>query len=435
MTSVSRFSSMVLVLALAASACSGDDAAPDSTTAPVTSSSTVVDATTTTTSVSNHTVPETTSTTVVVPTSVASPVTEGEALPSALSRTAIPFDEVDTGWVLALYSADQVIGSFVEGPIVLYLVSPDGDRYEVTSWPAGAANRPWEVLALANDGRTGLLTRAASMDPDAVEVVRVNLETGGQSLVYQSPALATVRGGFSLPDGDSVAVAVDTGEADILNVVTSEGDSIEMVRTRSYPRAPIAWLYGVDGELLVIGDANGLRLVTVDGVVVRALESPGRCIPVRWWDVTTVLAACIPPSAPADSIYRRLFTIPLSGERGAALTLLPEGFDVIGDFGYSNAWEVGNATVMQWHGDCSALGLHDLSRRVGEPIVLETEYGPRVVTVTDDALIVHGISGCGDYYGPLLAIGTDGTTLRTLVPRVSDDHSAVISAAGMILVP
>jgi hypothetical protein len=169
------------VFTLVVASCGDDDAALfTTTTAPadtVTTSGappTTVGPTSTTLAGTPTTATMAPTTTAIPTTTTTVPVTTHPGLPAALSRSVIPMDQIDQGWVAAAYSADT-INPYTEGPTVLYLVSPAGDRYELASFEAGGPQADY-VGNISNDGTHVAVAVYVPGGPS--KVVSIDIATG-----------------------------------------------------------------------------------------------------------------------------------------------------------------------------------------------------------------------------------------------------------------
>ena len=411
-----RFLLLASVLAVLAAGC-GDDTAATTTVA-----------TTTATTAAVTTSSEPTTTTATLP---LVPVTEHPGLPSALSRSLIPMDQIDQGWVVVTYSAGQ-LEPFVEGPVVMYLVSPEGDRYEIAAFAVGG---PQPMLgSLANDGThvvAGLWTESQ------VEVVSIDIATG------ESQTVAAFEGyprlGTTLPTGRDVVVSRTTFEpiSEHLEVYLTNGALLAEIGVKSSDYPQYSWLYGLDGTFLVVGDGTSLEVIGNDGTPLRPLDAPAAmCDPVRWWDDTTILAACVPDAIAATSgYYHVLWLIPVDGSAPTRLTVDPDPDVNVVEFGHANAWRVGGRTLLQWYGDCGARAVQVLQPDgTAQFLDLGVPDGPWIYAQAGDNLVVHTIAGCGDSFGALSLIAPDGSLVRTLVPQVAG-YQGVTAVATMIPTP
>jgi len=393
-------------------------------------------ATTTTTSAPTTTATTSTITTTTLP---LAPVTEHPGLPSALSRSLIPFGEVAQGWVAVLYSAtsDDPWGDGTTGPVVLYLVSPSGDRYEVVSFPQEAP-QPYALGGLANDGGRVVAVVGTMLGPDpATSVVSIDVATGAITEIVQVPSGA--RLGTTLPSGRDTVVDYSTFEPtdEYLQVYRTDGSLFAEIDTKGNDWPTYSWLYGLDGTQLIVSDGTSLRVMGNDGTFIRLLDAPAEmCDPVRWWDDHTILASCVPDAWFADGgYYHVLWLVPFDGSAPTRLTAEPDpDLDVV-EFGFADAWRVGERTLLQWWGDCGARGIQVLQPDgTGEWLDLAVDGGPWIYAQAGDDLVIHATFDCGDMFGPVHLIRSDGTLVRTLVPHV-EGYRGAIAVVGMIPIP
>ena len=432
---------LLCALTLVATACGDDDeaiftsttAAAGTTTESVASTTTVA---TTTTPAEPTTSSQAVTTTTVGPTTTTTlaPVTTHPGLPSALSRSLIPMDDIDEGWVVVIYSADTT-SPYADGPSVMYLVSPEGDRYELAAFQAGGSE-PDQVGNLSNNG-THVVTVLSDQVSHDTYVMSLDIATGSQRVIQY------VEGGVSisttLPTGRDVVILHTTFSPtmDNLEVYRVNGSRFADIISLPSQFPGLTWLYGLDGTYLLVGDTTGLLVYSNDGTYVRSLDTPpGYCEPVRWWDETTILAACIPQDV-LDNLgfYHVLWLIPLDGSPGQPLTAPPPAnWDVV-EFGHADAWRAGGQTILQWWGDCAARGIQVLQPGgTGDWLTVEPSGSHWIHAQAGNDLVIHSIPGCGDYYGPVSLIRPNGSLVRTLVPQIAG-YQGVIAIAGMIPVP
>lgn len=368
------------------------------------------------------------------------PVTVEAGLPSALSRSSIPAASIDQGWVVALYSAAPDDMS-TDGTVVVYLVSPSGDRYELAVFPAGSGLRPVGVGNLANSGEHAFLVGWDPAAPDRRTILSIAVPSGTitqvKSFDFTIPAI-----GSTLPTGRDVVMSRTTagqsGE-DILDVYRQSGALFSEIVRRPVDYPPLSWLYALDGTELLVGESDGIHVYSNQGVDTRmlaALPGGGVCAPVRWWDSTTVLASCVPQwVATANGSYGVLWLFPFDGSAPTRLTVDPPvGFPVV-DYGHANAWKTSGGTVLQWWGDGGFRVLHLLgSGGSSTPIAYQGAGQPWVIAQSGNDLVVHATGAFGLDFGPLLLVRPDGSVVRELVPQVPG-RQGVTSVAGMIPTP
>lgn len=436
-----RALTLLFVLALIAAACSDDDtgivtsttagAGAAATTSPTTTaaSTTTAPASTTTESTSTTRAPTTTATS-----QLPEPVTTHPGFPPALSRSLIPLDEIDQGWVAVVYSADTI--AVEDGPTALYLVSPAGDRYEVATWEADG-DEAFAVGNISNDG-THIVVLVQPAGTFGTHIVSIDIATNVQRTVVD---LGTSQGsiGTTLPTGRDVVVSYTSFDptTDHLEVYRTNGTLFAEIDSKPKSNPHFQWLYGLDGLFLVVGDGAGLKVYDNDGGYDRSLDAPyGFCIPVRWWDLASLLARCVPDDVyAANGSYHELWTVPLDGSAPIRITAPPPpNWDFV-EFGHADAWHVAGQTVLQWWGDCAARGLQVLQPDgTGAWITVESSGADWIHARAGNELVIHSIEGCGDFHGPVSLIRPDGSLVRTLVPQVAG-YQGAISVGGMIPTP
>ncbi len=417
----------------APSTSAGSTSAP-TTTAPTTTETSQVSSTTTSTSAvtSSTTSTTTSSTTTMAP---AAP-TSDLSLPTGIwGRHLIPWSDVDDDWVLALYSGDQVIGTYVDGPTVLYLVSPAAEIYEITAWPAGD-RQPWTIVDWSPDHQRALVRSGPLPPPDSDHrLTQVDLATGDQTDVLTLPETTwEIDAAYTEPTGKNFVVGTDDGTTEHLEVHRSGGANAVLVDRPSEPEG-IAWLYGQAGTSVVVSDVDGIRLLDNQGGLIRTLDTPGAdCRVPRWWSAHEVLAACIPPAEyAAGNWYHQLWVVPDDGSAATSLTEVP-GAIIVVDFGIVDARTVAGETVTQWRGDCSASSI-EILQPDGSGVGIPTNYpvvigGVEMIGTQGFRLAVRYWDDCGQTQSWLGQIEVDGTFVGELIPKVAD-RAGIISAVGV----
>jgi hypothetical protein len=355
--------------------------------------------------------------------SVASPAPlTGTGLPSALSGGLVPWSKVTNDWILALYGGEW------NGPRVLYLLSPYGDRYEVFSWPAGGV----EAFALYDWQPGGEAALVMVGTPTFERQLRlIDLRARTSTTIVTLPELSEWRAAsFTRPTGrDIVWDAIDSSE--VLKVLRTDGSTFSTLLDRPKPteyRRYASWLYGLGGTTVVVGDGSGLSLLTNQGALVRALDAPGQfCQPERWWNDSTVVVGCTPNSVLSSqpaSYYHRLWLVPIDGSAATALTALPATTPDIVDFGFSDAMRSGGTTFAQWTGDCGAAGVEVVDSSGAATGIAQG----RLVGIRGSSLVVQQWEACDGTPGSLVLMNKSGTVIGTLIPAPAVDQPGVIAA-------
>jgi hypothetical protein len=311
------------------------------------------------------------------------------------SRAQVPWGKVGPGWALAMYSASQG-GEGVRpssGPATLYLVDPAGGRYSLFTWPARSPRSRWNLQDWSGDVSRALFTSGPAFGSSVPErVYQLQLRTGSVT-GFTLPAHVTAVG-YTRPDG--LNILAEKGTA------TSLASKITLQRYNLSGRlqktlATVTDLGGVAyqraGAELAAGSLRGLELVGNGGGVIRSLPVPGvreGCTAVRWWTPGTILASC---STEPVSAAPRLWLVPASGARPAALTPVRTGagFD-LGDF---NAWQLSNGLYLDGYGGCGTLVIGRQPAHGPEQMVsVPGAASSLIVTATSSRLLVERINGC-----------------------------------------
>jgi TolB protein len=331
--------------------------------------------------------------------------------------TAIPWPQVGPGWMLTLSLPAPTIrpgevaahGQVIKTttPTRLYLVSPAGDRYLITTF-APPHNFPGLVGWTTDAGRALLASG-----------VEIDLHTGAQTTI---PGLGA-PGHAAYADADGTAFLVSTpgvgDEPDMLTRVDRAGTT-----EVTYPTDHLGgagrfgghYLVSPDGTQLVLatsnqGDGpvprtdNSLVVFSQQGSVVATLPSPtpnAFCSPVKWWQPTVILAEC----NTVHSMANQLWEVPVDGSAPTALTALnpgrlddprlqDPGFGK--DVGDRNAWQLPTGTFLQSAGPCGTKFLSRLTptkhaTRVNVPGVSGNVI---VIGATSDKLLLTAWGGCG----------------------------------------
>jgi len=358
---------------------------------------------------------------------VASPAPiSGANYPYALSGSLLPWEYVNEQWILALYGGD------ISGQTVLYMLSPYGDTYEVFSWPTD--EWPFTINDWKPGGQSVLvtLTDAATWDR---ETRLLDLPARTSALVEAIPSVSpTGAASFTRPTGRDIVVSVADATTERVECRHTDGSLFSVFVDR--PRAAdyrewTHWLYGLDGLTVVTGDGDGLHFLDNHGNLIRDLADTGDyCIPVRWWDTSTVVAACVPSdvlAAEPMSYYHQLWRVPTDGSAATAVTPAPTLTPNIVDFGYSDAFRIGGSTYVQWWGDCGAstVGRVDSGNVV---TITGAVDGEQMIGVLGGNLVVWRWMGCGQEEGSLHLMATNGSTVADLIvppagiPGVIDAH-------------
>lgn len=317
----------------------------------------------------------------------------------------VPWSEVGPGWMLAMWNAASPSNAGDDfnpdeptpynAATTLYLVSPEGARYAITTFEAPGENGSLPMLAdWSGDGSRALFYRTG----DDLTVIEVDLHTGERTSF-------PVKGGYAVtprytrPEGKAVLLlkSNDAESAASLRRVDLSGkqqltypvDNLGGEFNASYLSTP-------DGTRLVLGTDTGLSMMGNDGTPGKQLPVPdaGNCSPVRWWETDVALTRCYGP----EFSYSRLWLVPIDGTAPTPLTGKNDGTQGQ-DLGDLNAWQLPAGTFVQAAGGCGFVYLAKLTADgtttpVSVPDV-EDNHSVRVLGVADGQLQLQATLSCG----------------------------------------
>jgi TolB protein len=209
--------------------------------------------------------------------------------------------------------------SAYNSPDTLFLVSPEGGRYAITTFTPPADGWNPTLADWSGDGNRALFS--GSGPGSSTDIIEVDLHTGRQTSFNVDHFNVTPR--YSRPGGKAVLLAKsnDTDSPPSLVRVDLAGHP-----QLTYPIEQFGGKFGSDvlstrdGTRLVLGnESGGLALMGNDGKSVKLLPVPGQeyCAPTRWWDhdSTIAVAEC------RDHEFRQmLWRVPIDGTTPTPLT-------------------------------------------------------------------------------------------------------------------
>ena len=319
------------------------------------------------------------------PEAILGAVTVGETLPDALPLREGMLEAAGSGWSLVQYANVEVAAE------LLYLVSPDGDLYEVPTPLARADAQGYSVRDWLPGSTLILMWRGSGFgqETDVVDVL-----TGER--------LLTVHGHLSgRADVDSMSIGfVGDGSTDLIvsfaenvwdppsNVALTVRLSLDGSELASIPEfrgtdvSHTRWSLSSDGGRLALNERGRLRIVRAsDFREVSTLTSPyptrpGDCAVERWAGAGQVLLACRGGTKNefGDWSHLEAWSAPVDG--GA-----PTKLGSVGN--WQAAWPVGDRTVIQAYaapgtdGGTFALHLVRQDGTLGQPTA-----GPEIITAS-----------------------------------------------------
>ena len=267
-------------------------------------------------------------------------------------RSAVPWSLVGSGWALAEFSTDppnsagQALGS---GSYTTYLVDPEGGKYAIETSSGGTEP---ELTAWSGDDRTALFDTAAGFE-------LLNVRTGQLAPLQLPAGVAAI--GFARPLGLAI-LAVRMGpaefhlqryslagrlEASLAELPRQQGQSLPQTGCESSSVCALSSpdglhdVWGVTGdEMQVLSNAGGkpTRLHVKDS------GHPASCMPLSWWNDTTILATCVATDLP-DGDQEQLWLLPDTGSQPTPLT---SATSAAGGDGIRDAWLGGQTTYVGW---------------------------------------------------------------------------------------
>lgn len=269
------------------------------------------------------------------------------------SRSAVPWSLVGQGWALAELSTAQPNSAGVAsgtGTYTTYLVDPDGGKYEITKSAGGPEP---ELMAWSGNKKTALFdTPGTTGGSGSYQLLNVRT---GQLRPLLLPAGVVVLG-FTRPDGVAV-LAVNQGSAKF---------QLQRYALNGQLETSLASLPRKGGETLpsagcstacAVSSPEGLTDVWgIAGEGMQALDNAGgkphklhvkdsghpACMPITWWNDTTVLANCAATGGLSGS--SRLWLVPAAG--GSPTPLTAAAGSPAGGGNFVGAWRAGDSVYI-----------------------------------------------------------------------------------------
>jgi TolB protein len=318
----------------------------------------------------------------------------------------VPWSEVGPGWTLAMWNPATPTNPGDEyepgdktpynSETTLYLVSPEGGRYAITTFEAPGENGSVPTLVdWSGDGTRALFSRSG----DDLTVIEVDLRTGERTSFQ-------VDGGYSAwprytkPEGKAVLL-VKSEDVDSPAALTRVDLSGKQQLT--YPVDKLGSEFNAqvlsspDGTELMLGTDAGLSMMGNDGTPGRQLPVPdaSHCSPTRWWDAGVAVARCNGP----DFSYSRLWLVPVDGSAPTPLTAENDGTQgpSVADL---DAWKLPEGTFIQAAGGCGMVFLGKLNPSDGTTTPVDVpnvdeHRSVRVLGVADGHLQLQATLSCG----------------------------------------
>lgn len=246
-------------------------------------------------------------------------------------RSAVPWSLVGAGWALAEFStaqpssAGQPAGT---GSYTTYLVDPEGGKYEIATSSGGTEP---QLMAWSGDAHAALFNTGSAPAGGTSSYQLLNVQTG-QLTPLQLPA-GVVAVGFTRPDGKAILAVLQGPHEFHLQRYTLTGQfqaslaSLPRKAGQIWPSEGCAFacalsspdgltdVWGIYGEEMQVLDNAGGK---PHKLKVKGSGHPATCVPLTWWNDTTVLADCAATGLPGDAAG--LWLVPDDGSNPTPLT-------------------------------------------------------------------------------------------------------------------
>ena len=303
-------------------------------------------------------------------------VAQSHSQASAQAQAKVPWSHVGPGWELVTYSTPSSHGT------TLYLAGPTGTKYALRTWRG--STEPGTLVAWSGDK-----SRALFFDDVNGKVTQLNLMTG-KTNSFTLPG-QTLPQGYTLPNGLNIFTArLGGSDSYTLARYNLAGKLQKVLLHDTWAGSAV---YNPNGETLVAGGPHGVRLVNNATAKVTNRNVPGiklGCGAVRWWNSSTVLAACY---GNGDFIAR-LWLVPANGANPTALTPQRKpGYD-LGDY---DAWRLSSGLYLQSQGACGSIEINKQAANgsvtpVNVPGTPNTHNA--IVTADGPRLLIDPSNGC-----------------------------------------
>jgi len=272
------------------------------------------------------------------------------------STSDVPWSLIGPGWILATVSASSP-NTRTPPPETMYLVDPQGGRYDLGPAPTGAS-----LADFSGDGTHALFATANGTSETATVV---GLQSGSVNSFEVTGGQYNPSVRFTNPDGQALLtddVPAQSGliPAQRLNLT----GSVQVTFPSTFPGVAAetgGLLESPDGTKLVFSTQSGDELVSNSGQVISTIPTPAGqkyCSPVRWWSTSSILETC----------GIELYVQPVSG--GAATPLTSKS-NTETDL---NAWQLPGGLLVQgaacgttWISSVNAQGISTKLNLPGAP--------------------------------------------------------------------
>jgi TolB protein len=361
-------------------------------------------------------------------------------------RSAIPWSLVGPGWALAEFSTAQpqaggpASGS---GRYTTYLVDPLGGKYVIGTSSGSAA---LQLIAWSGDARTALFgptannTAANSPANVAAGYRLLHVSTGNFTNLPLPSGVNAV--GFTRPEGLNIlAVQHKAGKFwlerySLAGAFSGKVGALPSKHGESWPAGGCGYgcaLSSPDGVEDVFGIfGDQMQMFSNSGGRGRKLKVPNSksCVPLSWWDSSTVLADCLVAGVPDDAT--RLWLVP---ENGATPTPLTQAA-AAGNGRVVGAWQTGSAVYVTSVTSNRCPGVQSAFAGVGISPASQagsagtisipgtTNNVSTVVATADRRLLVVAQTSCPGTFS-LLWFNPSARSAKTVIPAPSNQVGIV----------
>lgn len=345
------------------------------------------------------------------------------------SRSAIPWPIHGSAWTLAEVSSAPA-GTSQQGTITTYLVDPLGGRYQIKTSSPGVTP---QLLAWSGDGYNALFAVPAGSAGAGATYEILSLQTGAMTPLQLPQGVTAV--GFTRPNGENIVAVKTNPDAFKLQRYDLQGNFRATIGSLPRKAGSPDWapgcvtacgalssplgeadIWGVAGdEMQLVGNAGGEK--------VTRLTVPGApsCVPLSWWDSSTVLSYCAVTGQPSAG---QLWLVPR--DRSAPTQLTQTSGSPSGNGNLIGAWQAAGTTYAavtnfnQCQGAPSGPGglavVPVSSQSLQQPITVKgaTNNHTSIVSVSDGKLLVLAQTSCPGTSSLLRVDPSTGATTTVL---------------------
>jgi hypothetical protein len=325
---------------------------------------------------------------------------------------AVPWAKAGPGWAVVQYSTGTYVAGkpAKAGREILYLVSPQGKKYEFYSWKPSPDVATPSLIGWSGDRQRVLLTSQVTYS-DPVTVEQVSLVTGKVIGKFGLPREVEPIG-YTRPDGLNLLATNDDSQ---LVRYALQGHQ-HKVLGRVNDAVPSVALYTPDGTEIVAAAPKGLEVVSNAGGIVKRLPAPvpgSDCFPIRWWTAGTVLAGCSPKRPGPAPLW--LFNVGTGRVKVLTSAKIPVAQD--------NAWRVGGNLYIQAAAACEVIDQVYRNNSVHQ-VSVPGNQGAGIVGSLGARLLVG--RGCDNGPSPLLWFNPATRTVRYLFHQTGNTEGVQI---------